>query len=86
MLERLKQRLPNAAAGLKIEKIRHGVRPMPSDSYPAIGRLDNDVYVAVMHSGVTLAPLVGRLVANEIANGTEADMLKTFRPSRFNQV
>ncbi len=85
MLERLKQRLPNAAAGLKMEKVRYGVRPMPADSYPAIGRLDNDIYVAVMHSGVTLGPLVGRLVAQEIATGREADMLTPFRPGRFNQ-
>lgn len=83
MLERMKQRLPNAAAGLKIEKVRHGVRPMPLDSYPAIGRLNNEVYVAVMHSGVTLGPLVGALVAREIATGADVDMLKPFRPSRF---
>lgn len=84
MLERMKQRLPSAAVGLKIEKVRHGVRPMPVDSYPAVGRLSNDVYVAVMHSGVTLAPLMGELVAREIADGAEADMLKPFRPGRFN--
>ncbi|MEM7634338.1 MAG: FAD-dependent oxidoreductase [Pseudomonadota bacterium] len=85
MLERMKQRLPNAAAGLRTEKIRHGVRPMPLDSYPAIGRLDNDVYVCVMHSGVTLGPLVGELVAREIASGADVDMLTPFRPSRFNE-
>lgn len=84
MLERMKQRLPNAAAGLKIEKIRHGVRPMPVDSYPAIGRLDNGAYVCVMHSGVTLGPLVGELVAREIGQGADVDMLQPFRPSRFN--
>jgi len=84
MLERLKQRLPNAATGLKIEKVRYGVRPMPVDSYPAIGRLGSDVYVAVMHSGVTLGPLVGQLVAQEIVTGDTAEMLEPFRPSRFN--
>ena len=84
MLERMKQRLPNAAAGLKIEKVRYGVRPMPVDSYPAIGRLGSDVYVAVMHSGVTLGPLVGRLVAREMVSGEPEQMLEPFRPSRFN--
>lgn len=84
MLERMKQRLPNAAAGLKIEKVRHGVRPMPLDGYPAVGRLENGAYVAVMHSGVTLGPLVGELVAREIAGEVEIDMLKPFRPGRFN--
>ena len=84
MLERMKQRLPNAASGLKIEKVLYGVRPMPADSYPAIGRLGCDVYVSVMHSGVTLGPLVGRLVAQEIVTGDAAQMLEPFRPSRFN--
>ena len=84
MLERLKQRLPNAAAGLKIEKVRYGVRPMPVDSYPAIGRSGGDIYVSVMHSGVTLGPLVGRLVAQEIVTGDTAPMLEPFRPARFN--
>jgi len=83
MLERMKQRLPNAAAGLKIEKVRYGVRPMPVDSYSAIGRLAGNVYVSVMHSGVTLGPLVGKLVAQEIVTGDIAQMLEPFRPSRF---
>lgn len=84
MLERMKQRLPNAAAGLRVEKIRYGVRPMPVDGYPAIGRLKNDVYVSVMHSGATLGPLVGQLVAQEIVTGRDVDMLQPFRPGRFN--
>lgn len=84
MLARMKQRLPNAASGLKIEKVRYGVRPMPADGYPAIGRLGRDVYVSVMHSGVTLGPLVGRLVAQEIVTGDGVEMLEPFRPGRFN--
>ncbi len=87
MLERLKQRLPRAAADMRIEKVRYGVRPMPGDSYPAIGRLGGEVanpYVAVMHSGVTLAPLVGRLVAAEMAENSTQTMLSPFRPHRFN--
>ena len=42
-----------------------------------------DVYVAVMHSGVTLAPLVGRLVATEILDGVRVEMLEPYRVSRF---
>ena len=41
------------------------------------------VYVAVMHSGVTLAPLVGRLVASEILDGVRVEMLEPYRASRF---
>jgi glycine/D-amino acid oxidase-like deaminating enzyme len=86
MLARMRQRLPDAP-DLRIEKVRHGVRPMPLDTYPAIGRLGGDdvnPYVAVMHSGVTLAPLVGRLVAAEMAENSTEPMLQPFRPSRFN--
>ena len=86
MLECMKQRLPGAKH-LRIEKVRHGVRPMPVDSYPAIGRLggdDSNPYVAVMHSGVTLGPLVGRLVTAEMAENSQQDMLEPFRPARFN--
>jgi glycine/D-amino acid oxidase-like deaminating enzyme len=41
------------------------------------------VYVAVMHSGVTLAPGVAELVAAELLDGTEALLLAPFRPNRF---
>ena len=41
-----------------------------------------DVYVAITHSGVTLAPIIGELVAQEITEGQLADLLKDFRPDR----
>lgn len=43
-------------------------RPVPADG-PIVGYVtpDQSVYVAVMHSGLTLAPTVGRLVAEELA-------------------
>ncbi len=88
ILERVKQRLPRFAGTLRIEKIKHGIRPMPVDSYPAIGRLGSshdDAYVSVMHSGVTLGPLAGRLVAAELITGEPEPLLAGFRPSRFNR-
>ena len=36
-----------------------------------------------MHSGVTLAPLVGRLAAMEILDGVRVQMLEPFRLERF---
>jgi glycine/D-amino acid oxidase-like deaminating enzyme len=41
------------------------------------------VYTAVMHSGMTLSALVGRLAAIEIADGTPVQLLADFRPGRF---
>jgi len=35
------------------------------------------------HSGVTLGPLLGRLIADEIVRGTPSAMLGPFRPDRF---
>jgi hypothetical protein len=37
-------------------------------------------YVAVTHSGVTLSPLIGRLVAEELIGDSPSDLLKEFRP------
>ena len=39
--------------------------------------------MTVLHSGITLAPLVGRLAAAEILDGIDAAPLAPFRPARF---
>jgi glycine/D-amino acid oxidase-like deaminating enzyme len=59
-------------------------RPMPLDGYPVLGvsPARPDTYLAVTHSGVTLAPIIGELVAQEIVDGLRADLLKEFRPDR----
>ncbi len=58
---------------------------MPLDGYPVLGASParRDVYLAVMHSGVTLAPVVGTQVAQEIVDGgTCRSSWRTFRPDR----
>jgi glycine/D-amino acid oxidase-like deaminating enzyme len=59
-------------------------RPMPLDGYPVLGvsPARPDVYLAITHSGVTLAPVIGELVAQEIVDGRLAESLKDFRPDR----
>ena len=49
-------------------------RAIPPDGLPLVGRLPDSpwLYHVVTHSGVTLAPLLGRLVAEEIVNDTDA--------------
>ena len=71
---------------LKVERVSIGWRPLPRDGIPIIGRLEglSDIYVAVMHSGVSLAAIVGKLVSEEILSGSTNLLLKDFRPSRFN--
>ena len=52
---------------------------------PIIGRLDHNpnIYLATMHSGITLGPLVGSLVARELVQDIKIPVLENFRPSRF---
>ena len=42
-----------------------------------------NVYIALTHSGVTLAPLIGELAAMEIVDGVTVKMLSPYRPDRF---
>jgi len=81
MLARLHRRLP-AAQDVEIAHIHQGLRPVPQDGLPAIGAIGG-LYVATMHSGITLAPLVGKMAAQEILHGHMEPMLANFRPDRF---
>lgn len=71
------------AIGLEVLRIGH--RALTSDGYPAIGPVPgtDGAYVAVTHSGVTLAPVVGRLVATELLEATADPVLDDYRPARF---
>lgn len=56
-------------------------RPMPARG-PVVGfvKPDRSVYVAVMHAAITLAPTVGRLIAEEIVSGKPSQALRRCRP------
>jgi glycine/D-amino acid oxidase-like deaminating enzyme len=71
--------------GDEIEAVRVGVRPIPADGLPMVGPVPgvDNAYVAVMHSGVSLGGLMGHLLAEEIASGTENAALLPYRPRRF---
>ena len=63
-----------------------GWRPMPLDGYPVMGFASEapNLYVALTHSGVTLAPALSELAAQEICDGAPADdVLAPYRPQRF---
>jgi glycine/D-amino acid oxidase-like deaminating enzyme len=60
-----------------------GYRPTPKDGLPIIGNACDGLYIAVMHSGVTLAPLAGLLASREILGGNEDAALASYRLSRF---
>jgi glycine/D-amino acid oxidase-like deaminating enzyme len=72
---------------LELVSVRLAARPMPADGLPVIGALPgiSGVYVAVMHSGVTLAPVAARFIAQEVVSGVAAEELNGVRPARFRQ-
>ena len=69
----------------EVQDVMIGWRPLPLDGLPVLGA--NPAvpahYLAVMHSGVTLAPVIGQLVANEILSGQKDPRLSPYRPARF---
>ena len=60
-------------------------RPIPADGFPSVGAVLSvpGYYEAVSHSGITLGPIIGRLLAAEILGGHRDEMLADFRPERF---
>jgi glycine/D-amino acid oxidase-like deaminating enzyme len=60
-------------------------RPMLRDGFPAVGRADglSALYVAVTHSGITLAPAIGRFVAEELLTGRRERLLEPYGLGRF---
>jgi glycine/D-amino acid oxidase-like deaminating enzyme len=42
-----------------------------------------NAWVLATHSGVTLGPLLGRVIAAEITRGAPSPTLAPFRPERF---
>jgi glycine/D-amino acid oxidase-like deaminating enzyme len=83
-LKKMSAILPSLA-GASVEKVTLGLRPLPKDSHPIVGFPEGrrDIYITVMHSGITLGPLVGRLASMEILDGVHVDPLAPYRLERF---
>jgi glycine/D-amino acid oxidase-like deaminating enzyme len=81
LLDRVRAMIKGAES-LEVDFITVGRRPTPADGYPAIGRVREGIYVTVLHSGVTLAPIVGELAAREIALGERDPDLAPYDPLR----
>ncbi len=64
-----------------------GYRPMPIDGYPVLGFCHGapSVYIALTHSGVTLAPLIADMATIEIMEGARVETLRNYRPERFDE-
>jgi glycine/D-amino acid oxidase-like deaminating enzyme len=83
-LRRMAAVLP-ALGKMPVEKVTLGFRPMPKDGYPIIGFPPGhpDIYITVMHSGMTLAPAIGRLAEAEILDRADVELLRPYRIERF---
>lgn len=72
-------------AGLKVESVMQSERPVPGDGLPVVGLVPGvgALWLAVLHSGVTLAAIVAETLSAEIAGRGEDPLLAPFRPARL---
>jgi glycine/D-amino acid oxidase-like deaminating enzyme len=72
-----------AAMSATIAEASLCVRPLPLDGYPLVGPVSDHhgLYIAVTHSGITLAPTLARHITLELL-GTESPILRQYRPDR----
>jgi glycine/D-amino acid oxidase-like deaminating enzyme len=84
-LLRRARRVAGGLDGARVVGYRVCVRPMPADGRSIVGWLPGagGVYVAVTHSGVTLAAYLAELITAELASGTAPAELAPYRPGRF---
>lgn len=74
-------------ARAKLHRVIAESRPVPRDGMPIVGPLPGmgSLYVAATHFGVTLAPVLARLAAQELVDDQPAIQLQRCRPARFYQ-
>lgn len=84
ILEAAKQIAPGLS-DVELLEARSARRPIPEDGLSVVGFADAvaNLYVAVTHSGVTLAPLIGKMATIEIMDAQRVDILEPFRLGRF---
>jgi glycine/D-amino acid oxidase-like deaminating enzyme len=72
-------------SGVELETVTLGHRVLPKDDLPVVGFTQKcpNLYIAAMHSGMTLSPMIGQVAAMEVLDGADVDLLKPYRPSRF---
>lgn len=73
---------------VKWESVAMAARPVPGDNQPVMGAAGPDgLFLSVMHSGATLAPLAAELVASEVLDESlseiQAQLITPYRPQRF---
>ncbi|AGE23845.1 MULTISPECIES: NAD(P)/FAD-dependent oxidoreductase [Geobacillus] len=69
----------------KIVRTFSGIRAMPKDGLPIIGRVPDveNLYVAATHSGITLSPLIGTIMTELIVDGETSIPIDRYSITRF---
>jgi sarcosine oxidase subunit beta len=77
-----------AVAQAQVLRVFAGVRSMPEDGLPCLGSVPSvkGFYVAVSHSGVTLSPMHGTVIADLICDGRTDQPIEPFDPTRFDRM
>ena len=91
--EMLADRVRQAIRIIPALKVAHGIRctaalrPMPPDRLPIYQNMEgiHDFHVAVGHSGVTLAPITGKIFSEMILQGHTDVPLDAYRVERFKE-
>ena len=68
------------------DEVSYAERPVPQDGLPVVGPIGDGVYVACLHSGITLGPIVAELAAADMSGhltNAQAAALAPYRPDRF---
>ncbi|MEM6303131.1 MAG: FAD-dependent oxidoreductase [Pseudomonadota bacterium] len=87
-IARLRSLLPGVP--LNWRNVALAKRPVPGDGLPVLGAVGPEgLFTAVMHSGITLAPLVGELMAARITEqrmtNAQAQLMAPFSPERLQE-
>jgi glycine/D-amino acid oxidase-like deaminating enzyme len=80
-LNRLQNFVPKTSLNLSHATVAY--RPVPEDGLPVVGSAMDGLYVATMHSGMTLGALMGELIATEVLNGPTNDTGRQLAPYRL---
>jgi sarcosine oxidase subunit beta len=69
-----------------VQIIRHfaGIRPLPKDGKPYLGPVKRvpGLYIATSHSGITLAPVHGKVISELIQDGDTDVPIESYWPER----
>ncbi len=70
-------------SGIKVTRVLRRDRPIPSDGYPLVGPVGpTGLWIAAMHSGMTLAPVVAEALVDWILGRAERHDMTAYNPDR----